>query len=463
MTNLAENTEADHPAREQEGNPDERVWRERWRRFRQKLRESTPYLIISSLLFLFILAYLFHRIFITVPAGHAGVLYKWFQDGTDVNSIYGEGLQIIAPWNRMTIYNLRIQEVDQDFNVLTADGLAIETTMSIRFRPTRRLLGMLHKEHGPDYIETYLVPELGSSARRVIGLVTPIQFYSSDRDSVEQAIDEHLRRELREIDEFINTEWPNPPGYYEYFSYLDSVNMSDELKAAVFDSLNLSLIVNSLRDSELRQQIESVGLLPFFFHLQAENDSLLDVQEEVARRLEAARGLLFDSESERESGFYDLFQEEGDAVIKVRVDSLEQMFNELEREKDRISPIFDAIMTQYDRFFTVVDIHDVLVKNILLPPQIAQAIQNKLEQEQIAHEFKFRLIRERKEAERKRIEAKGIKDFQDTIATGITNGLLRWKGIEATLKMAESENSKIVIIGAGEEGLPIILGNLAKD
>lgn len=431
---------------------------------RQKLRESTPYLIISSLIFLFVLAYLFHRIFITVPAGHAGVLYKWFQGGTDVSTIYGEGLQIIAPWNQMTIYNLRIQEVDQEFNVLTSDGLAIETTMSIRFRPTQRLLGMLHKEHGPDFINTYIVPELGSSARRVIGLVTPSEFYSSDRDSVEQAIDQHLRWELREIDEFLNTEWPNPPGYDEYFNTRDSIGTSSaELKAAVFDSLNLLLIVSNLRDPEIRAQVESVGLIPFYFHLKADYDSLLDVQEAIGQKLGAARSLLFDSESERASGFHDLFLEEGDAVIKIRVDSLEQVFNALEQEADGIFPILDAIMTQYDRFFTVVDIHDVLVKSIALPPQIAQAIQNKLEQEQVAQEFKFRLVREQKEAERKRIEAKGIKDFQDTIATGITNGLLRWKGIEATLQLSESQNSKVIVIGAGEEGLPIILGNLGKD
>jgi len=336
--------------------------------------------------------------------------------------------------------------------------------MSIRFRPTQRLLGMLHKEHGPDFINTYIVPELGSSARRVIGLVTPSEFYSSDRDSVEQAIDQHLRWELREIDEFLNTEWPNPPGYDEYFNTRDSIGTSSaELKAAVFDSLNLLLIVSNLRDPEIRAQVESVGLIPFYFHLKADYDSLLDVQEAIGQKLGAARSLLFDSESERASGFHDLFLEEGDAVIKIRVDSLEQVFNALEQEADGIFPILDAIMTQYDRFFTVVDIHDVLVKSIALPPQIAQAIQNKLEQEQVAQEFKFRLVREQKEAERKRIEAKGIKDFQDTIATGITNGLLRWKGIEATLQLSESQNSKVIVIGAGEEGLPIILGNLGKD
>jgi regulator of protease activity HflC (stomatin/prohibitin superfamily) len=150
-------------------------------RFREKLRESTPYVIVTTLVSLFILAYLFHRIFITVPAGHAGVHFEWLGEGTDVNTMYGEGLHVIAPWNTLTIYNLRVQEVDQVFEVLTSDGLAIEATMSIRFRPSDRLLGMLHKEHGPDYINSYLLAELGSSARRVIGLVTPSELYSTAR------------------------------------------------------------------------------------------------------------------------------------------------------------------------------------------------------------------------------------------------------------------------------------------
>ena len=441
--------------------------REKLRRFRQKLRESTPYLIISVLISLFIVAYLFHRIFITVPAGHAGILYRWLQGGTDINTIYGEGLEIIAPWNQMTIYNLRIQEVDQDFDVLTSDGLAINTTMSIRFRPTKRLLGMLHKDHGPDYINTYIIPELGSSARRVIGLVTPIEFYSTDRDSVEQAIDHHLRQELREIDEFPTTDWPYPPGYNAYLSSLDTLSGAAELETAALDSLktatalifNLRLIANNI-GGNLKQRIDRIGLMPFYFRVRDDRDSLLDVRHLVSQRLEAAKRPLFDSEVEKESGFYDLSLEVGDAAIKVRVDSLVQKYEGLQVEVDSIAVIIDAIMYQYDRYFTVVDIHDVLVKSIALPDQIVEAIQDKLEEEQKAEAFKFRLIAEKREAERKRIMAKGIKDFQDTIATGITSGLLRWKGIEATLQIAESENSKVIIIGAGEEGLPIILGNV---
>ena len=78
----------------------------------------------------------------------------------------------------------------------------------------------------------------------------------------------------------------------------------------------------------------------------------------------------------------------------------------------------------------------------------------------MAQEYQFRIERERKESERKRIEAAGIHDFQQIVSQGISESYLRWRGIEATLQLAQSTNSKIVIVGGGKDGLPIILGNL---
>jgi prohibitin 1 len=72
--------------------------------------------------------------------------------------------------------------------------------------------------------------------------------------------------------------------------------------------------------------------------------------------------------------------------------------------------------------------------------------------------MQFVLMKETQEAERKRIEAKGIADFQRIITQGLSKNLLLWKGIEATEKLAESPNSKVVVIGSGESGLPLILG-----
>jgi prohibitin 1 len=97
------------------------------------------------------------------------------------------------------------------------------------------------------------------------------------------------------------------------------------------------------------------------------------------------------------------------------------------------------------------------LRRIGLPPGLQQSIEAKLQAEQQSQQMQFVLTKEKQEADRKRIEAQGISDFQNIVAKGISEQLLRWKGIEATQKLAESSNSKVVVIGAGKDGLPIIL------
>ncbi|MDR3666614.1 MAG: prohibitin family protein [Ignavibacteriaceae bacterium] len=98
------------------------------------------------------------------------------------------------------------------------------------------------------------------------------------------------------------------------------------------------------------------------------------------------------------------------------------------------------------------------LRQITLPPGLTASIEEKLKADQESQRMQFVLLKESQEADRKRIEAKGIADFQDIVSKGISEQLLKWKGIEATEKLAESPNSKVVIIGSGKEGLPIILG-----
>src|SRR6266699_2775936 len=105
-------------------------------------------------------------------------------------------------------------------------------------------------------------------------------------------------------------------------------------------------------------------------------------------------------------------------------------------------------------------LYDILVAGIELPAAIVAAINRKTEQYYIAEEYKFRVEREKRESERKKIEAEGIRDFQQTVSQGISESYLRWRGIEATLQLSQSTNSKVVIIGSGKDGLPIILGNV---
>jgi prohibitin 1 len=101
-------------------------------------------------------------------------------------------------------------------------------------------------------------------------------------------------------------------------------------------------------------------------------------------------------------------------------------------------------------------VQQVLLRRIGLPAVVANAIQEKLRREQEAEQMKFVLQKEQQEAERKRIEAQGVADFQRIVATGISPQLLEWKGIEATEKLAASPNSKIVIVGNTKSGLPLV-------
>jgi regulator of protease activity HflC (stomatin/prohibitin superfamily) len=99
------------------------------------------------------------------------------------------------------------------------------------------------------------------------------------------------------------------------------------------------------------------------------------------------------------------------------------------------------------------------LRQITLPIGLKNAIEEKLKSEQESQRMQFILEKERQEADRKRIEAKGISDFQTIVSQGLSDQILRWKGIEATEKLANSQNSKVIVIGSGKDGLPIILGN----
>ena len=128
--------------------------------------------------------------------------------------------------------------------------------------------------------------------------------------------------------------------------------------------------------------------------------------------------------------------------------SQKMMEHEGEEESYRIS-LNDTII-----------LFDTLVQGIELPQVVVGAINRKTEQYYISEEYVFRIQREKRESERKKIEAEGVRDFQQIVSQGISDSYLRWRGIEATLQLAQSNNSKVVIIGSAKDGLPIILSNL---
>ncbi|HVR98285.1 MAG TPA: prohibitin family protein [Thermoanaerobaculia bacterium] len=138
-------------------------------------------------------------------------------------------------------------------------------------------------------------------------------------------------------------------------------------------------------------------------------------------------------------------------VAKYRPDQL-YTFQTAAVQNDLLRKAFAEVRDRY----VVVD--ELVIREVRLPAAVQAAIQRKLVQEQQALEYVYRLRRESQEAERKRIEAQGIRSFQDIVTGGISDRYLRWKGIDATLELARSPNSKVVVIGAGDDGMPLILG-----
>jgi prohibitin 1 len=119
--------------------------------------------------------------------------------------------------------------------------------------------------------------------------------------------------------------------------------------------------------------------------------------------------------------------------------------------------IYDQVSAQLkERGLTV---ENVLLRDIQLPATLKAAIEAKQQAEQESLAMNFRLQKETQEAQRKRIEAAGVRDFQQIVAQGITPSLLEWKGIEATETLAKSPNTKVVVVGNSKNGLPLILGN----
>ena len=137
-------------------------------------------LTVFLLLLLVVFAYFFNRIFINIYPGQAGVLWQRFQGGTDMDQVYNEGFHIIPPWDRMYIYDTRIQHRPFAFEALSKDGLSIQFEVSVRFHPDRAYLPQLHKNVGPDYIAKVVEPETQAHLRKVVANYLPEEIYTSE-------------------------------------------------------------------------------------------------------------------------------------------------------------------------------------------------------------------------------------------------------------------------------------------
>jgi regulator of protease activity HflC (stomatin/prohibitin superfamily) len=129
----------------------------------------------------------------TINPGEKGVLFKKFGGGLDKEKIYDQGFHIIAPWNTLHIYDVKIHETFEKMEVLSKNGLSIKIDLSFRYMPVQAKIGYLHDEIGRDYLERIIKPEIRSVTREVIGNYLPEELYSTKREAIEDEIESLTR------------------------------------------------------------------------------------------------------------------------------------------------------------------------------------------------------------------------------------------------------------------------------
>ncbi|NNK72767.1 MAG: prohibitin family protein, partial [Flavobacteriaceae bacterium] len=141
--------------------------------------EKLPKIGLPIIIGLIVLIILFSKSAVTIESGEAGVLFKTFGDGvvTDEPPM-GEGFHIVAPWNKVFVYEVRQQELFEKMKVLSSNGLEIQIDASAWYEPVYNELGNLHQTLGQSYLQRVIQPAIRSAARSVIGRYTPDDLYS---------------------------------------------------------------------------------------------------------------------------------------------------------------------------------------------------------------------------------------------------------------------------------------------
>ncbi len=155
--------------------------------------------IIGIVVLAIIVMMFFSKTFVTVDRGEAGVLWKRFDGGVVTDSPpLGEGFHIVAPWNKVDIYNVRQQnKFIKDMEVLSSNGLEIKLDVSILYQPKIDQLGFLHKTKGENYLDVVIIPEVRSAGRSIVGRYIPEQLYSSKRDVIQKEIFDEVARKAK--------------------------------------------------------------------------------------------------------------------------------------------------------------------------------------------------------------------------------------------------------------------------
>ena len=144
-------------------------------------KRHAPYLILLLFLLAFFVIFFFNRIVISIQPGELGVLWRWLGGGTQIDTVYREGAQIILPFNKMYIYNVRKQQFTDTIDVLTVDGLTVVVRYSVRYYLEKDTLPLLHQRVGPDYVNVVVRPEIRSVMRTVFGQYKPEEIYATQK------------------------------------------------------------------------------------------------------------------------------------------------------------------------------------------------------------------------------------------------------------------------------------------
>jgi regulator of protease activity HflC (stomatin/prohibitin superfamily) len=267
-------------------------------------RKLRPYLILGVAIIVFII--FVKSTFIILQPTERGVVFKKYTSGLDVDNVKSEGLNIIAPWNDLIVFDIAEQQIEETMDVLSADGLSISLDVSIRYRPKESEIGYLYRNFRDQYVNNLVRPELRSAVRRIIGEYTPEELYATKRQEIETAIQ-------------LSTE-----------SVLDSNHV--ELTALLFRSIKLPETIKVSIEEKLKADQES---------------QKREYLQEIAEK---------------------------DAAIRIT-------------------------------------------------------------------------------------EAKGKAEANRILNASLTDRILKEKGIQATEEIAKSTNAKVVVIGGGKDGIPVILGN----
>jgi regulator of protease activity HflC (stomatin/prohibitin superfamily) len=154
---------------------------------------KTMVLAIIGLIFVVLFG---SSMFVTIEPGENGVLFKKFGGGLDKEMVYGQGFHVIAPWNTMHVYDVRLKDTFEKMEVLSKNGLSIKIDLSFRYQPVADSIGFLHDGIGKNFLESIIKPEIRSVTREVIGNYLPEELYSTKREAIEDEIYELTRENI---------------------------------------------------------------------------------------------------------------------------------------------------------------------------------------------------------------------------------------------------------------------------